>query len=133
MGTCNRTWGALLLVASLLLPEAFAQAPAPPSNLTTADHPWDDGSRIDLQWALSPDDAALQGYIVREKATDAAEFKRVDQVPKGTAAFTAGNLDPQKSYVFEVVAVAPDNRESAPAVTSSPIQPTTEWFDANRF
>jgi hypothetical protein len=132
MGTRIKTWGALLLVASLLLPEVFAQAPAPPSSLTAADHPWDDGSRIDLKWALSPDDASLEGYLVRERAMDVPDFTRVDLVPKGTIVFTVANLDPQKSYLFEVVAVSPGNRESAPAVTASPIQPTMEWFDGTR-
>jgi Fibronectin type III domain len=132
METRTKTWGALLLVASLLLPEVFAQAPAPPSNLTAADHPWDDGSHVDLKWALSSDDASIEGYVVREKAADAPDFKRIDLVPKGTTTFTVGNLDPQKFYVFEVVAVAPGNRESAPAATASPIQPTREWFDGTR-
>ncbi len=38
-----------------------AQAPAPPTNLTAKDHPWDSGERIDLTWVLSPDDESLVG------------------------------------------------------------------------
>ena len=36
---------------------AFAQAPAPPTNLTAGDHArGDNGTRLDLKWELSPDD-----------------------------------------------------------------------------
>jgi len=134
MKTCVGKWvgGISVLVALIFATPSFAQAPAPPSALTATDHPWDNGTRIDLTWALSPDDASLQGYIVREKAEDVPEFRRVDMVPKGTTRFTVPDLALNKSYLFEVIAVAPDNSESTPAVTAAPVETTMEWFDGTR-
>ena len=37
---------------------AWAAPPAPPSDLTARNAPGDDGTMIDLQWKLSPDDKA---------------------------------------------------------------------------
>lgn len=121
-----------LIGFSLFGSTAWAQAPAPPTNLVATDHPWDNGTHIDLEWALSPGDAGLQGYIIRMKTGNAAEFARVDLVPKGTMRFRVQDLRPENSYLFQVVAVAPDNSESAPAATGSPIQPTIQWFDGDR-
>jgi hypothetical protein len=118
---------ALLLVA----PAAWAQ-PAPPANPTAADHPLDNGTRLDLHWALSADDASLRGYTVRKKAADETAFSRVDVVPNGTTSLTATDLTPNESYVFEIVATAQDGTESA-AVTTAPIAPTVQWFDGTRF
>jgi Fibronectin type III domain len=117
MKTCVGRWLASVLAALIFATPSFAQVPAPPSDLNAADHPWDNGTRIDLTWMLSPDDASLQGYIVREKAADAQEFRRVDMVPKGTTRFTVADLNSDMTYLFQVIAVAPDNSESAPAAT----------------
>jgi hypothetical protein len=135
MKSCVGRWmsSVSILASFLFATPSFAQAPAPPSALTAVDHPWDNGTRIDLTWMLSPDDASLQGYVVREKAVDAQEFRRVDLVPKGTTRFTVADLDLNKSYLFEVAAVAPDNSESAPVITDTPVQPKMAWFDGTRF
>jgi hypothetical protein len=129
------TWlvGVVLAAALALVPPASAQAPAPASALSAADHPWDNGTRIDLKWTLSPADNSLQGYIVREKEAQAPDFKRVDMVPRGTTSFTVGDLDPGKTYLFEVTAVSSANSESSPVVTAAPIQPAVQWFDGTRF
>ncbi len=135
MKACVRRWvGSVSILAALVFAiPSFAQAPAPPSNLKAADHPWDNGTRIDLTWTPSPDDASLQGYIVRVKAADDKEFHRVDMTPNGTSRFTVADLSPAKTYLFQVAGVARDNSESAPASTDTAVKPTIEWFDATRF
>src|SRR5688572_22392762 len=105
---------AIMSVAGILSP--VLQAQAPPSNITAVDHPWDNGTRIDLTWSLSPDDSALQGYIIRKKAADDAEFARVDMVPPGTTEFTVSDLNLATPYLFEVTALSAGNTESTPAV-----------------
>ena len=129
------TWivGVVLAAAPAIVPAAHAQAPASASGLTAADHPWDNGTRIDLTWSLSSDDSSLQGYIVRQKEATEQDFRRVDLVPRGTSSFTVGELDPGKSYLFELTAVSPDNTESSPVMTAAPIQPAMQWFDGTRF
>ena len=123
----------LLLAASILAAPSYAQAPGPPSSLNAVDHPWDDGTRVDLTWALSPDDVSIQGYIVREKAADATEFRFVEMLPKGITTFTAGDLDRAMSYEFQVTALGAGNVESGAAGTASAIQPSMQWFDGTRF
>ena len=123
-----------LIAAALLLPMvAHAQGPAPPSGLVAVDHPWDNATRIDLTWSLSPDDGTLQGYAVWQRNADAAESTLVDVVPGGTSAYTVTNLGPDGSYLFEVAAIGADNAESVAAATSAPVTPTMEWFDGTRF
>ena len=123
--------GALVAVW-LLSAAAFAQSPAPPGNLTATDHPWDNGTRIDLAWSLSTDDAALQGYIVRKKPASEAEFALVEILPRGTGKYTISDLNYETAYQFEVVGVAQNNAESPAAATTAPITPTREWFDGTR-
>ncbi len=120
-------------LGGLVLPAAGqTPAPAAPTDLTAADRPWDNGTRIDLSWSLSSDDAELQGYIIRRRAAQDPEFTRVDLVGPGTSQFTVADLNPEVSYLFQVAAVAEDNTESIPAVTNAPITPTMEWFDGTR-
>ena len=122
------------LAASLVFPlGAFAQArPAPPANLSATDSPWDNGTRVDLHWSLSPDDAALRGYIVRRKGTADVDFSIADIAPRGTDTFTVGNLKRDTGYLFEVAAVAADGSESVPALTATAVSPTMQWFDGTR-
>ena len=122
--------------AFLALPDpGLGQAlpPQPPSSLQVSDHPWDNGSQIDLTWTLSADDAVLGGYIVRQRTGDGPAFVAVEIVPPGTTAFTVTNLSQEESYVFQVVALAQDNQESAVLTAATPITPTMEWFDGSRF
>jgi hypothetical protein len=132
----SRSWGVAAGVVAVLAlsTAAFAQPapPAPPSNLVASDHPWDNATRIDLAWQLSPDDARLRGYVVRRRSESEKTFTVVDVVPSGTSTFTVTNLNHESAYVFQVAAVSPDNAESAPASTASPVTPTMEWFDGTR-
>ena len=68
--------------------------PAPPTNLTATDHPWDNGDSVDLTWELSPDDADLLNYqVFKALATlgpidqSPLEFELVDRVPPGTTEY----------------------------------------------
>lgn len=127
---------ALISAVVLWLLPCTAQAqpgpPAPPTNLTAVDRPWDNGTGVNLSWGLSPGDATLQGYIVRRRSVKEAKFTRVDMAPPGTSAFTVANLAQGGSYLFEVTALGQDKTESVPAITSAPVAPTLEWFDGTR-
>ena len=107
--------------------------PQPPSNLQAADHSWDNGSRVDLTWLLSPDDGSgVVNYIVRKREVGTDEWKAVDVVKPSSNSFTVTELSHEKSYEFQVAALGPGSAESAPAVTAAPIQPRMEFFDSNR-
>jgi hypothetical protein len=124
----------VIVLMGLVVPSRAAQEtpPGPPSGLTATDHPWDNGTQIDLSWTLSTDDADLLGYVIRRGTGGETEFTRVDLVPPGTTAFTVTDLDPSTAYLFEVVAVTAENVESIPAATGSLTTPTMEWFDGTR-
>jgi len=136
--TSSLTWllRVFFLICTIILLPSAAQgqsnAPAPPANVTAADHPWDNGTRIDLNFQLSPDDAALQGYVVRKKMVGEAAFTLVDIVPRGSSKVTVNDLTPGKPYLFEIAAVAKDNTESKPAATAAAVAPAVEWFDGTR-
>jgi hypothetical protein len=133
-----KVWIALLAMwMAACLPAAVQgqgaePAPAPPTNLRAADHNWDNGTRVDLNWTVSTNDAALQGYLIRKKAAEDAAFTHVEIVPPGTSRYTVTDLRPGVPYLFEVLAVSQNNTESAPAVTSVPVIPTVQWFDGTR-
>ena len=49
--------GAALVVAITTASVSAADSPpAPPTSVTASDHPWDDGTKIDVTFSLSPDD-----------------------------------------------------------------------------
>lgn len=123
---------AAIAVAIVAVPPAASAQPAPPSNLTAADHPWDNGTRIDLAWSPSPDAGRLSAYMVAKKAADETAFTPVDVVPVGTDRFTVAALSPGRSYLFEVKALGRDGAQSAPVTTTVPVTPAVEWFDGTR-
>ena len=126
---------AVLLWTAAGLPMAAqgqSAAPAPPSGLIAVDHNWDDGTRVDLKWTLSPDDSKLQGYVIRKRPVEVPEFTRVDMVPAGTNHFMVSDLTRGRPYLFEVTAIAKDLTESSPAMTNTPVTPTMQWFDGTR-
>ncbi len=88
-----------LLAAVLGMGHAAAAPPAPPEGLTATDVPWDNGSRIELAWAISPDDPAnVATYGVLEAIARfgdfevTPEFELLEFVPAGTTRHTVGLL-----------------------------------------
>ncbi len=87
-------------LAMLLATGAAVAQPAPPSNLTAVDHErWDNGTRIDLRWELSPDDASEVEFYEISKAIGRVGdlivepvFQITDVVPAGTGADTVIEL-----------------------------------------
>jgi hypothetical protein len=130
----HRTIAALLSVFFVLGTVAAASAqvqPLPPTDLTATDHRWDDGTRIDLTWSLSADDATVESYIIRRRTTTEDRFTVVDLVPAGTSRYTVGGLNPSQSYLFQITAGA-GTAASQPVESTTPITPTMEWFDGTR-
>jgi hypothetical protein len=135
-GSRSVAWLVVGVVAMVLLAPGTGHgqgaAPAPPSDLVAADHPWDNATRIDLSWTPSPDDATLQGYAVRQRATTETAFTLVDIVPRGTTGYVVQNLNQQAAYLFQVASVAAGGTQSLQIVTPAPVSPTMQWFDGER-
>lgn len=95
-----------LLAAGLGAVPALAQgeAPRPPSNVAAVDAPWDNGTKINLTWSASPDEAGVRHYEVRRAIASIGGnrvatpvFDVVAKVPVnngngGTYAFTVTDL-----------------------------------------
>src|SRR5687767_7326580 len=97
----TRSWLPLAAIAVLIgfgSQRCGGQTPAPPPNVIAADHPWDDGSALDLSWTLSPDDAALESYQVMRTIASIdgqpveSEYAHVEFVDPGTTSYTVGDL-----------------------------------------
>lgn len=50
--------GIAFALATTGVSAADQPAPRPPADIKAADHPWDDGTKIDVTFGLSPDDRA---------------------------------------------------------------------------
>jgi len=75
-----------------------AGAPAPPSNVGVADHAWDNGTRLDVTWALSPDDPAGVDHYEIEVAV-----VQIEDQPAHTIVFTKDGTVPAgvSEYVID--------------------------------
>ncbi|HET6328817.1 MAG TPA: DUF6754 domain-containing protein [Planctomycetaceae bacterium] len=139
--------GALFLVSTALVPSFAADAPTPlsPASVTAADHPWDDGTKLDVTFTLSPDDRAeadhkvVAFYTVERSGERDGIFESVGSpIIPAKAAYEVGSITTTidkcrrgEPYYFAVVAVGPDGRKSAPVITSAPAIGVRQWFDGD--
>ncbi len=139
------TFGLLLLTVESTT-AAAESPPRPPASISTVDHPWDDGTRIDVSFGLSPDDAAasqspkrVEKYVVERSEERHGRFEAVATVSPESAAYKTGKLTMTidkcrlgEPYYFRVLAVAPDGARSGPVATSGPTAAVRQWFDGDR-
>jgi hypothetical protein len=117
-----------------------AKPPQPPASVTAGDHPWDDGTKIDVTFQLSPDDhpdaspKRVANYIVERggEANGGFETVGIPLVPDASAFSITTTIEKCRRgepYYFRVIAVAPDGSKSAPAVTQHAAIAVRQWFD----
>ena len=120
-------------------------APRPPADIKAADHPWDDGTKIDVTFALSPDDRSddnhksVAFYTVERSGERNGAFEPVGgPLTPNNAAYEAGAMTTTadkcrrgEPYFFRVRAVAADGRKSVPVETSEPVYGVRQWFDGD--
>ncbi len=139
---------AIVAMFALLPVPAHAAAipPRPPESITATDHPWDDGTKIDVAFSLSPDDGShehppkVARYVVERSGEPNGRFEPVGSplVPdtpayrKRLLTATIDKCRPGEPYYFRVYAVAPDGTRSAPIETTAPAVATRQWFDGDR-
>jgi hypothetical protein len=151
LGNSRRAAKFILAVCSLVfLASTSARAadppPRPPESVTATDHPWDDGTKIDVTFSLSPDDKAdakppkVARYIVEGAGEPNGHFETVgspltpDKAAYATHQMTTtiDKCRPGEPYYFRVAAVAPDGVRSAPVETTVAAVATRQWFDGER-
>lgn len=127
--------------------------PAPPTDLTVADHPWDGGQKIDVSFKLSADDKPLSEedkkagktkrvlrYVVQRAGEYHGHYEDVARLEPKKADYNAGRIKVTvdknvrgEPYYFRVFAVGRGGLESEPAETKDAVVPTRQWFDGGRF
>jgi hypothetical protein len=111
---------------------------APPSGLEAKDHPNDDGTAIDLEWKLSPDDTpdrnprVVRGYKIFRTLANGQEREELIQVAYNVADHTDRTCRPGVDYLYEIVAVGAGGAESSPARPDEPVHGVLQWFDMSR-
>ena len=118
-----------------LLGQEISIGPEEPSNLRAFDHPWDHGDKIDLEWIVSKDDPGSVAFysIFRSDPSNPGSFIFIDNVDPGIDKFTIEKLKKEESYYFRVSAVDDIGNVSDPALITSAISPSQQWFDGRRF
>ncbi len=121
-------------LAALLCAPLAARPPAPPANVTAVDHErWDNGTRLDVSWDLSPDDATgVSHYQVYSSTDPDGALERAGRATAGQGKLTVRSLDPEESYWFEVAAVGTDGTASAPIRTAEAVAPARQLIDGYR-
>ena len=117
-----------------LLGQEISIGPEGPSNLRAFDHPWDHGDKIDLEWIVSKDDPGSVAFysIFRSDPSNPDSFIFIDNVDPGIDKFTIEKLKKEESYYFRVSAVDDSSNVSEPALITSAISPSQQWFDGRR-
>ena len=118
-----------------LLGQEISIGPEGPSNLRAFDHPWDHGDKIDLEWIVSKDDPGSVAFysIFRSDPSNPGSFIFIDNVDPGIDKCTIEKLKKEESYYFRVSAVDDSGNVSEPALITSAISPSQQWFDGRRF
>jgi Domain of unknown function (DUF6754) len=118
--------------------------PKPPTDVTAADHPWDNGQKIDVSFKLSADDQPqtkrVLRYVVQRAGEYGGHFEDVARVEPKKADYKAGRvkvvIDKNvrgEPYFFRVFAVGRGGVDSEVAETKDAVIPTRQWFDGGRF
>jgi hypothetical protein len=148
----------LLIFGVALQTTTDAASPAPPAEVTVKDVPNDDGTRLELKWLLSADDAPgsaapvaryeVTRYGVREhlpiteiirlilrgrfpNSAQHDETKTSIEVPAGTDHVVSSGCDSSYDYEFTVEAFGQDGTRSEP-VRSRAMRPIVNWFDKTK-
>jgi hypothetical protein len=138
--------GAALVVATATASVSAADSPpAPPASVSATDHPWDDGTKIDVTFSLSPDDRPDEAtklvsfYSVERSGQRDGTFEPVG-VPlipdktaykNGSITTTIDKCRRGEPYFFRVRAVSSDGRKSVAAETREPAVGVRQWFDGD--
>jgi hypothetical protein len=124
----------ILLIACVAWTSAvWAQdSPEPPSGLTGKDHSWDDGTKVDLAWeAPSIDPNRIRKYKIYSSESADGPFEPAGEAEGDVTETVVEKLERNKPHFFQVTVVDVTGIESAPALTTSSIVPTRQWFDGD--
>ena len=110
----------------ILLATLFAIAP--PTEVRAFDTPDDGGGAMTIEWQLSLDDAALNGYEIY-RSEDGIDYKKVGFIGKGRTTLEDETED-GKNYFYKVVSLKDQTRIYS--VASAPTVSSAQWIDRNK-
>lgn len=87
---------------SILLMGLFALSP--PTGVRAYDAPNDGGGSMIVEWQLSPDDAAINGYQVY-RSENGIDFEKITYIGRGRTS-TEDATEDNKNYYYRIAAVA---------------------------
>jgi len=137
----QHTWNGLAFAVLLTLLGAdsgFAAKPAPPSDVTARDRDDDAGDGLVIEWKLSPDDVAqakprrVVKYVISRQIDNQGDFKELKDATYQATSFIDDGCELGRSYLYQIVAVAPDGSKSNPATLKKPATTVRQYFDKRR-
>lgn len=137
----QRIWNRLAFAVLLSLigtHSVLATTPAPPSEVTAKDRDNDAGDGLVVKWKLSPDDQAdakprrVVKYLILRKIDNEKDFTEIKDVTYQAATFIDPKCELGRSYLYQIVAVAPDGSKSEPATQKQPATTVLQYFDKRR-
>ncbi len=154
--------GATRALGDAPLSTSGTELPAPPTDLTAVDTPWDGGHSVTLSWKLSPEDvldekgkSPIAGYRIYSGGEEIGLFTKVGGIVTPTPRQRADGIivkeiDGRKEehkYFFRVTAVVVSEttvkeegeepvvekvETASPFVAFGPVTPTVAWFVGQR-
>ncbi|TWT46968.1 hypothetical protein KOR42_43120 [Thalassoglobus neptunius] len=123
--------------------DVFAQ-PAPPAGISASDHPWDDGSEIDVEVELSDVDPDLV-YVIEQASEFDGLYHEVERRPATESELESGILKvttqkniPGNSYWYRASVVEDVDGEEVQSEfirmdADSPAISSEQFYDGDRF
>jgi len=132
---------------------AYAQTPAPPSDLVAADTPNDAGEAVDLQWSLSSNDVfntlladsqatdpnlIVANYLIARMAVDSngdemneedSTWRVVSEPAPGEVTWTDRSVELGWTYNYRIQAVDTQGNASSWVETQSTVTPAMQFFN----
>jgi hypothetical protein len=102
----------------------------PPSEVTATDRPNDSGSVIRLEWTLSPDDDAIDGYTILRRTPDDTVYTKIGSTIHGVASFEDEKVQDGQQYQYVVAATK--NGEMVQSEPSAMVTSYPQLFHTGR-
>ncbi len=104
----------------------------PPTDITAANHKYDNGGEIDVAWKPSPDDTGkILGYIVY-RSHDDQPYDSIGFAIAGTATFRDDKAEDGIPYRYRVAALSLTGTQTM-SQPSAPAVATWEFFDVDKW
>ncbi len=124
-------WIVACLVLCISLSIAYSQGLAPPSNVTAADTPNDDGSSVTIKWDAAPEDSGISGYQILRRIAGGGLEEIGGMLPARTTTYVDSTIEKGNAYAYIVRAVS-DTEATVDSEETAPVKGSGEWFHTGK-